>query len=364
MGERILQLNGMRALAIGLVLITHFWMYPDGATLLNRLAAAGWLGVQLSFVLSGFLITKILWKAREEPRYYLNFYARRSLRIFPLYYLLLATVFFGLAYFVTIPEKLEDTSWMYWLYLGNFAIASDGWKLFLTDVTWSLAVEEQFYLVWPFLIRCFSRAGMIRFCVAVIVLAPFARALFWSPEQWMWIHMMMPLRADAFAIGALLALVPLEQLRPHAKSVFCLFGGTALILILSGNFSRASMFASTFGYSLIAIAAGAGLLLGMQSRVFAWKPLVNMGTVSYGIYLLHPLCLMVTSTLLAMAGFGARGLLESFLQVGVTAAAAIVAGTASYYLFESRILKLKKYFEGGRGSRGADQVEGVLSSRS
>lgn len=363
MRDRILQLNGLRALAIGLVLVTHFWMYPDGYTLLNRLAAAGWLGVQLSFVLSGFLITRILWRARAEPRYYLNFYARRSLRIFPLYYLLLATVFFALAFFVTIPPKLMDTSWMYWLYLGNFAIASDGWKLFLTDVTWSLAVEEQFYLVWPFLIRCFSRTGMIRFCLAVIVLAPLARAHFWSPEHWMWIHMMMPLRADAFAIGALVALVPAEHLRPHAKPVICLFGGTALLLIVTGNFSRASWFASTFGYSLIAIAAGAGLLLGMQSRLFAWKPLVNMGTVSYGIYLLHPLCLMVTSTLLALGGLGGRGLLESCVQVGVTAAAAIAAGAVSYYLFESRVLRLKRFFEERRAAPG-DQAEAALSTRS
>jgi peptidoglycan/LPS O-acetylase OafA/YrhL len=364
MAGRIHQLNGMRALAIGLVLVTHFWMYPEGQTILNRLAAAGWLGVQLSFVLSGFLITKILWRAREEPRYYLNFYARRSLRIFPLYYLLLATVFFALPFFVAIPQKLDDTSWMYWSYLSNFAIASDGWKLFLTDVTWSLAVEEQFYLVWPLLVRYFTRSGMVRFCVAVILLAPVARTIFWSPDHWMWIHMMMPLRADAFAVGALIALLPSEPLRVHARPILCLFGGTALILILSGNFSRASMFASTLGYSLVAIAAGAGLLLGMQSRIFAWKPLVGMGTVSYGIYLLHPLCLMVTSSLLAMAGFGARGLLESFLQVAVTAAAAIAAGTASYYLFESRVMKLRKYFDGRRPERRDDDQEALASSRS
>jgi peptidoglycan/LPS O-acetylase OafA/YrhL len=363
MGERILQLNGMRALAIGLVLVTHFWMYPDGQTLLNRLAAAGWLGVQLSFVLSGFLITKLLWRARAEPRYYLNFYARRSLRIFPLYYLLLTLVFFGLAFFVTIPQTLDDTSWMYWLYLSNFAIASDGWELFLTDVTWSLAVEEQFYLVWPLLIRYFSRSGMVRFCVAVILLAPLARTILWSPDHWMWVHMMMPLRADAFAVGALIALIPPERLQPHARRVFLLFGGTALVLVLSGNFSRASMFASTLGYSLIAIAAGAGLLLGMQSRIFAWPPFVRMGTVSYGIYLLHPLCLMVTSTLLASAGFGARDLTGSILQVVLTAAAAIAAGAASYYLFESRVMKLKRYFERSPPQTLRDQ-EGLSSSRS
>ena len=75
-----------------LVLWTHFWGYSAGNLLINRFAAAGWIGVDLFFVLSGFLITRILWDSRDGPRYYLNFYARRALRIFPVYYLLLAAV--------------------------------------------------------------------------------------------------------------------------------------------------------------------------------------------------------------------------------------------------------------------------------
>ena len=76
-----------------------------------------------------------------------SFDRRRAIRIFPLYYVLLLTVFVVLPLVVKIPQELRETSWMYWLYLSNFAVASSGWTLFLTDITWSLAVEEQFYLV-------------------------------------------------------------------------------------------------------------------------------------------------------------------------------------------------------------------------
>ncbi|MBM0103434.1 acyltransferase [Steroidobacter sp. S1-65] len=348
MGERVVQLTGLRALSIAAVLVTHLWTYPEGYTFLNRIAAAGWLGVQLSFVLSGFLITKILWRAREGSRYFVNFYARRSLRIFPLYYLVLATVFLVLPLVIDIPAKLEESSWMYWLYLSNFAVATAGWQLFLTDVTWSLAVEEQFYLVWPALVRRITRSQMIAFCLALIVLAPIGRALLWSEANWMWIHMMMPLRADAFAVGALLIMLPQEKLRKYAAPVLMIGGAVLLTLILTGNFSRKSMLGGTIGYSLVAFVAGAGLIMGMNAKAFTWKPLVHMGTVSYGIYLLHPFCLMLTSSLLAFAGLGGPGLLESVMQVVVTGAVAVAVATVSYRLFESPILKLKRFFESNR----------------
>lgn len=348
MGERIVQLTGLRALSIGAVLITHLWTYPEGYTFLNRIAAAGWLGVQMSFVLSGFLITKILWRAREDSRYYLNFYARRTLRIFPLYYLVLATVFIILPFVIVIPPKLQESSWMYWVYLSNFAVATAGWQLFLTDVTWSLAVEEQFYLAWPALVRRITKEQMIKFCLALIVLAPIGRSLLWSEENWMWIHMMMPLRADAFAVGALLIMLPQDALRKYSGPVLVIGSAVLVALILTGNFSRTSMVGGTIGYSLVAFVAGAGLIRGMNAKAFTWKPLVHMGTVSYGIYLLHPFCLMLTSSLLAFAGLGGPGLLASVMQVVVTGGVAVAVATVSYRLFESPILKLKKYFESDR----------------
>src|SRR5690349_15200133 len=97
------ELDGLRTLAVGLVVLTHAWGYPEGFAGLNRFAAAGWIGVVLFFVLSGFLITGILYRTRTAPRYFQNFYARRSLRIFPAYALLLLTVMVVLPHFSTSP---------------------------------------------------------------------------------------------------------------------------------------------------------------------------------------------------------------------------------------------------------------------
>ena len=126
-------------------------------------------------------------------------------------------------------------------------------------------------------------------------------------------------------------------------------GGAVLVaLTLTGNFSRKSVVGGTIGYSLVAFVAGAGLIRGMNAKAFTWKPLVHMGTVSYGIYLLHPFCLMLTSSLLAFAGLGGPGLFASVMQVVVTGALAVAVATVSFRLFESPILKLKKFFESNR----------------
>jgi peptidoglycan/LPS O-acetylase OafA/YrhL len=341
---RIPQLNGLRAVAIGLVLVTHLWAYPSGHLILNRLAAAGWLGVQLSFVLSGFLITKVLIASKTDPHYYRNFYARRHLRTLPLYFALLATVFFVLPAFIEIPAALHESGWMYWLYLSNFALAAGGWQLFLTDITWSLAVEEQFYLVWPRAIKNLTRSRMIKFCLALVMLAPFARALLWSEDNWRWAHMMMPLRADAFAIGALLYLLPLASTRRVAAPVFALGAGVLAALVLTGNFSRTSMLAGTIGYSLVAIVSAAGLILAIESKTLASKALVKVGSISFGLYLLHPLCLAVTSSLLGLLELNLPPLANSIVQLSATTGMSIGVAMVSFRLFESPILKLRKYF--------------------
>lgn len=356
LGGRIAQFQGLRAVAIGLVLITHLWAYPSGHLILNRLAAAGWLGVQLSFVLSGFLITKILFSSKEDPHYYRNFYARRHLRTLPLYFALLATVFFVLPLFIEIPSALRETGWMYWLYLSNFALAAGGWQLFLTDITWSLAVEEQFYLIWPRIIRNLTRSRMIKFCLALVVVVPLARLLLWSEDNWRWVHMMMPLRADAFAMGALLYLIPLASTRRFAAPVFVVGGLALAALVLTGNFSRTSMLAGTIGYSLVAAVSAAGLILALKSKTLASQALVKMGGISFGIYLLHPLCLAVTSSLLGFLDLDLPPLAHSVVQLSATTVTSLAVATVSYQLIESPFLKLKGYFVSTNVPPGARPV--------
>lgn len=218
------------------------------------------------------------------------------------------------------------------------------WQLFLTDITWSLAVEEQFYLVWPRIIKNLTRSRMIKFCLALVILVPIARLLLWSEANWRWVHMMMPLRADAFAMGALLYLIPLSSTRRFATPVFVIGSILLAALVLTGNFSRTSMLAGTIGYSLVAVVSAAGLILALKSKTLASQALVKMGGISFGIYLLHPLCLAVTSSFLGLLELDLPPLAHSIVQLAATTATSIMAAMVSYRLIESPFLKLKGYF--------------------
>lgn len=246
----IRQLDGVRALAVIMVLMTHLWTYPIELPVLNRFFAVGWVGVDLFFVLSGFLITSILLKSRRDERYYSAFYARRALRIFPLYFAVLFFVF-GLLPFLGSTVSVQNNALFYVLYLSNFAIASGGWQVFMLDITWSLSVEEQFYLIWPILVRWVEHIEPV--CWSVALLLPLLRLALWTAGvDWIWLHMMMPLRADAFAVGALLALRPqrFQKLLLPLCTVF-------MALVASGQYDRQTELVGTIGYSLNAFLAAA-----------------------------------------------------------------------------------------------------------
>jgi peptidoglycan/LPS O-acetylase OafA/YrhL len=167
--ERDPRLDGVRGIAILLVLVYHLTLYggmaPNGP-FLDRLWRT-WtlplgLGVDLFFVLSGFLITGILLDTKDGPDYFRNFYARRFLRIFPLYYATLA------ATFLLIPAVRLDAVW-YWTYLINYRFADVGWpRVAYLGHFWTLAVEEQFYLVWPALVFFVPRRVLPWLCVAAV----------------------------------------------------------------------------------------------------------------------------------------------------------------------------------------------------
>jgi hypothetical protein len=149
-------LDGVRGIAILLVLFHHFTVFDPitgvGAWL-GFAALLGWCGVDLFFVLSGFLITGILIDARGSSRYFSSFYMRRSLRIFPLYFLVVFLSFVVLPRFPALHDVLagptDVVQWPYWTYLVNFAIADRAQFLHgILDISWSLAIEEQFYIVW------------------------------------------------------------------------------------------------------------------------------------------------------------------------------------------------------------------------
>ena len=218
---RIPVLDGWRGFAI-LVVILHnggFIAYeldgPSGlvVVLTNTVLASGWVGVQLFFVLSGFLITGILVDTAGAPRFFRSFYLRRTLRIFPVYYAFLAV------YFLVVPllpggappgeGQLADQLW-YWTYLSNWLPLLEHPSGPLNHL-WSLAVEEQFYLVWPLLVVVSGR----RFPWVVlffVVAAPLSRlGMHRAGLEPEYLYHFTNARADALAIGALVALAATQR---------------------------------------------------------------------------------------------------------------------------------------------------------
>ena len=182
-----LPLDGLRGLAILLVMLYHFCLphrsfHGREPGVLLQFAQGGWMGVDLFFVLSGFLITGILLETRHQPHYFRNFLGRRFLRIWPLYYLslLVLLVLIPMALSQASPELqgMRDKQAWFWLYAANWLFASEGgFTQTSGGYFWSLAVEEQFYLLWPFLVYALSERSLLRVSMALLALSLVARVV-------------------------------------------------------------------------------------------------------------------------------------------------------------------------------------------
>jgi peptidoglycan/LPS O-acetylase OafA/YrhL len=212
-GDRIPPLDGVRGLAILMVMLTHYDAFLDRRSFPQHILLSvfdyGWAGVDLFFVLSGFLITGILLRSREASNYFRVFYARRILRIFPLYYFSLL-VLFGLLLpafhsqgqiLPTFPEKLR-----YLLYIQNWFIAVQ-WS----GQYWSLAVEEQFYLVWPLIVYLFGRKRTLQIAIGASLFSLVLRfVLFGAGVNPILILTNVFTRLDSLMIGAACACLAQE----------------------------------------------------------------------------------------------------------------------------------------------------------
>jgi len=321
-------------------------------------------GVDIFFVLSGFLITGVLLDTRRGGRYFLNFYARRILRIFPLYY---AVVFMALVVLPAVSqtgaEKLRsignDAVW-YWLYLSNFAIARRGAFVHgVLDVSWSLSIEEQFYLAWPLVVRFTSQRRLGLVCIALVLLSCFARiALAVHRVNPIAIHTLTFCRLDGLAIGALTALCvrrfTIEELRSPLVPVLvstALFAGLMLTLTRLEALPLLCLALTSPAISLFA----AGLILAAASSAsrsltyaLSVTPLRVLGRYSYAMYLFHrPLSAALRDTVLKPANlprlFGSSlpsQLLFDSTAIALTLSVALV----SWHAYEKWFLKLKRYF--------------------
>jgi peptidoglycan/LPS O-acetylase OafA/YrhL len=323
---RITQLDGLRAFAVLAVFCQH------------ALKAPLWIGVDLFFVLSGFLITGILLdrKARGLP-YFGHFYARRARRILPPYLLLLAvsSLLFGV-------DWLAHWPW-YAFFSTNIGLSLGSIGHDSLNVLWSLAVEEQFYLFWPFVVLACSPRALARVAVGLVIAAPLLRAAAtpWFASYWP-IYYLTPFRMDLLAAGALLALAQRHDRQLLARFYRPAFALACVALaLLAGLHLAYPRFraantplsnATLYSVSLLLCTSLVVIALrgrGLVQRVLTQPALVYLGAVSYTVYLIHLSVLYVVWTL------PLNRYLSAALALGITLGYA----SLSWHAFERRLTR-------------------------
>lgn len=336
-------LDGVRGLAILAVLLFHNFSIPGG-----------WVGVDLFFALSGFLIFRILTEARrvDEPKedgaktYFLRFFARRSLRIFPAYYLLLATL-------ALFDPEVRRWAWWYALYLADFSFARPETDLGPLRHTWSLAVEEQFYLIAPAFVWL-SRPALARLTLAILLLVPPVLRCwsFSAGVTTLFANYNIFTRCDALLLGAILG----SLAATHGKSAVpdavwrgAVLGGGTIVAVLAATRQMSITTQPSYvvyGLGLPAVAfASAGLIWGafasdatsLLCRLLSLSWLRGLGRISYGLYLYHHSILVYAQERLGSP----TGLLSRFAFGAAVTAVSIAVALVSWRFFEQPINELK-----------------------
>lgn len=366
-------LDGLRAVSFFGVFLWHYLGFPYG-----------WAGVDVFFVLSGFLITGILYDTRDDPHRVRNFYIRRTLRIFPLYY----GVFLAILLLTPVMHWAWKWQWITWpLYLGNFLpfLYPHLDNTFVSNLVdahlisraypridlwlghfWSLCVEEQFYLLWPWVVFTVrDRRKLMTICAACIVLVPLARhvARAHMPQALLnngaVLHST-PFRFDTLLFGALIALLYRgayrERMQQAAQAILAIAAVGALSVCLYWFHFRPSNLGNaverhTSLLSLIALFSGALMLRTLLPgtivyRIFNLRWLRLIGTVSYGGYVFHDI---PRREYRLVAHYFDHSVLAHYLDVdSITAIFAIIMtlilAFLSYHFFESPILRMKDRF--------------------
>ena len=337
------QLTGIRAVAFLMVFLFHAELLGRGFLL--------WSGVDLFFVLSGFLITGILLSQKKDQGYFKVFYIRRFLRILPPFYFILILIV--LVFQQVRGDQVLATA----LFLANLylPLASDPGSLpsyAALSPYWSLALEEQFYLIWPLLIFYISPRRMLWACVTLCVLAPLARTItllaFANGDSFKAVHMLPINRVDLLAAGSLIAL--LRHLRFFDERVLSRIGaglaGSSFTIIIALTVLRAdfrasagSIIFSSMGYSLVcAMMCGIILYLantttGLTVKLLSTRPMIYLGTISYTMYLVHEGVIQ----LLLGYGIPKGGISLTIAAFAITFAVAAF----SWHLIEKPIKKFK-----------------------
>src|ERR671932_254247 len=371
------ELDGLRGVAILMVVAYHYDLAPSLS------------GVDLFFVLSGFLLGGILLDKQEAPNYFKAFYARRFCRILPLYFVCL------LVFLILLPltlgwlgvdphyfgdyfgDSFEEISLgyplplrSYFTFTHNFAMAQQGgWGTRWLTHTWALAVEEQFYLFLPFFIRSFSREKLPYLLVGLILSAPLLRVFLYGfhPHGDLAFYVLMPCRADALLLGVLGAYVIrnercLNLLRTHTKALYGLLAlllaaGVALTVLskLLVPTAYQPLVAASYGYSwlplvysclvLIAVTEKRGLVT-LATRI---RPLSWLAVVAFGVFLLHIPILIIFQRLTSV-GLLPQADSHYIIPLGALLVTLMLA-CISWMFFERRIVAWGRSFKYGDATR-------------
>lgn len=359
------ELYALRALGLCSVLVYHFWPRSRSETVFH-VGQLGWIAMDGFFVMSGFLITGILLDSREKATYYSTYFARRAIRILPLYYVVLFLLWaiykhtdYGNEYRALVSQW-GSPAW-FTFYLGNFRSAAIGaWPPILGYATlWSLQVEEQYYLLFPFAVAWMKRDHLRRLLIAAVVLSPVFRVILylWRPDNLLLQYVLLPCHCEGLALGGLIAIRfrsgPWHISKTKLACWTTLILGSTIAWSLIGAWSavdpaRSNLWYRLIGYSLSS-AGCAGLVLlliclreSSYTRWMRFPPLLYLGKISYGVYLLHPIAFWIMLELIKKQYLHFKN--DDPLWFAETIALSIILATASWELFEMPLLRLKKRF--------------------
>lgn len=346
-------LDGVRAIAALMVMFSHFFaqyfsLHPGWA----KITVLAQSGVTLFFVLSGFLITRILLVAKTKPGYFKNFYIKRTLRIFPLYYFFLVVFYFLLPLITHSQATPFKEQVYYWTYLQNFAMTFN-WPAVGPEYYWSLAVEEHFYLFWPLVVLLLSLKNLRRVSIFICLFAIGLRYIMINKD--FDVYYFTFTRFDSLAIGALLATLETGNILVSKSRRY--FTGILIItlplMVLLSKFSgEGAGTIQVIKYSIFSLAFMAiiALLIDYSPRAIANRILSSpffsySGKISYGLYVWHPTTFLLCTTYMQLPVA-----VMFFISFGM----AYLFASLSYYLLEKRFLDWKQRFNESKAEAKLD----------
>ncbi len=336
------RLDSFRAIAVIMVMLSHAGFYPFHA---------GWIGVPMFFVLSGFLITRILINNRKGTHYFRAFYSRRALRIFPIYYLVLL---FCLAWGLATKASVSQFGY-YFFYLQSFSISNNLQPYFCNTLmghTWSLSVEEIFYLFWPAVIFMISKRNVVRVCVlsSIFSLGYKFVQVYTGTEELAFFSLFGNL--DALMAGSLLCLyvgnlTNLEFTRMHRVFLLLLLAVALFFMVLQYvQLDRSSLFLGRVFLSMSVIWLSFFVILflitpqshsSLLNSIFDSRILIYVGKISYGLYLYHFVVYMFIASFFYHYDIDLDPIVIFLIKVSVT----FVVASASWLFIEKPILSWK-----------------------